>query len=467
MVQWQDASISVDAGISFSSYDNTDEHDAWPGEKVSLASQDEDFVNDDGREFTRTKRVGVIQSVDPKERMARLLWYRDPLLECTSWMPSNALTLQYGSLGSVVCDVSLYELSKHSGPPIERGDMVFIVPQVPYVNQTDLKALMKRVGFGHGTEPPNGTSDSSPASIWNELEEHEDGFGGTADLRLVNIGIKRFISAHTQHEGLSPGIDSQSNAMASSDTAEGFGEVIDLAPDGSLFVRLGASAVCQDVKISPERILVIAGGEVSSDDGTSQDEGDAFEDLDEDCSSANEADVHDENELIKTDVECEGGGPWYGEETAWQTEEDDSFDTFSKEPKVGTDEQSPDPIIMTSDTSTEPATDSEILQSPPIGRGTSDPVGFMVLDSSTPVDHPFKTNNVALDSTQVRRINKEYKILRTSLPEGVFARSWDQRLDLLRILLIGPKGTPYEYSPLMIDMSLGPPFPAEPPEGRH
>jgi ubiquitin-conjugating enzyme E2 O len=39
----------------------------------------------------------------------------------------------------------------------------------------------------------------------------------------------------------------------------------------------------------------------------------------------------------------------------------------------------------------------------------------------------------------MRRIQKEHKILNTSLPDGIFVRTWDARLDLLRVLIVGLK----------------------------
>jgi ubiquitin-conjugating enzyme E2 O len=64
----------------------------------------------------------------------------------------------------------------------------------------------------------------------------------------------------------------------------------------------------------------------------------------------------------------------------------------------------------------------------------------------------------------MRRIGKEHKILRGSLPPGIFVRTWESRLDLLRILMIGPNDTPYEYAPFVIDMHLPSSYPQTPPE---
>jgi ubiquitin-conjugating enzyme E2 O len=64
----------------------------------------------------------------------------------------------------------------------------------------------------------------------------------------------------------------------------------------------------------------------------------------------------------------------------------------------------------------------------------------------------------------MRRIGKEHKILSTSLPPNIFVRTWESRLDLLRVLIIGPNDTPYEYAPFVIDFHIPSTYPQTPPE---
>jgi ubiquitin-conjugating enzyme E2 O len=66
----------------------------------------------------------------------------------------------------------------------------------------------------------------------------------------------------------------------------------------------------------------------------------------------------------------------------------------------------------------------------------------------------------------MKRIQKEHKILRSpnSLPSGVYVRTWETRLDLLRVLFVGPADTPYVNAPFVIDFYLSPQFPTQPPE---
>jgi ubiquitin-conjugating enzyme E2 O len=102
---------------------------------------------------------------------------------------------------------------------------------------------------------------------------------------------------------------------------------------------------------------------------------------------------------------------------------------------------------------------------------------FDILET-VPDDHPFKYDTVDGDRGRewLARIRKEHKILQTSLPgnilldgtdyslEGILVRTYESRLDLIRVLIIGPKNTPYDSAPFLFDFSLGDNFPNEPPE---
>lgn len=90
--------------------------------------------------------------------------------------------------------------------------------------------------------------------------------------------------------------------------------------------------------------------------------------------------------------------------------------------------------------------------------------GFEILED-VPDDHPFKSDSPGSPPREwFVRIRKEHKILQTSLPEGILVRTYESRLDLMRVLILGPKNTPYENAPFLFDFSLADSFPTEPPE---
>jgi dihydroorotase (homodimeric type) len=92
------------------------------------------------------------------------------------------------------------------------------------------------------------------------------------------------------------------------------------------------------------------------------------------------------------------------------------------------------------------------------------PSSFLILDTPPPDDHRYLYNSTGSSKPSMRRIGKEHKILQDSLPPGIFVRTWESRLDLIRVLMIGPEETPYEYAPFVIDFHIGSTFPQSPPE---
>ncbi|CAD6901015.1 unnamed protein product [Tilletia controversa] len=88
---------------------------------------------------------------------------------------------------------------------------------------------------------------------------------------------------------------------------------------------------------------------------------------------------------------------------------------------------------------------------------------FEVLDEA-PTDQafirePWSTSTQAFFS----RIQKEFKILQNALPDSILVRTYGDRTDLLRVLIIGSENTPYEDAPFVIDFCLKPTYPHEPP----
>lgn len=58
---------------------------------------------------------------------------------------------------------------------------------------------------------------------------------------------------------------------------------------------------------------------------------------------------------------------------------------------------------------------------------------------------------------------KQWKLLATGLPQGIYVVAFASRTDLLRALIIGPPGTPYQDAVFVFDLQLSPEFPTQPP----
>ena len=60
-------------------------------------------------------------------------------------------------------------------------------------------------------------------------------------------------------------------------------------------------------------------------------------------------------------------------------------------------------------------------------------------------------------------LQKEYKLLKESLPPGVWVRTYDNRMDLLSVMIRGPAKTPYEDGLFLFDIQLSTDYPRNPP----
>ncbi|KAI1493281.1 ubiquitin-conjugating enzyme/RWD-like protein [Biscogniauxia mediterranea] len=64
---------------------------------------------------------------------------------------------------------------------------------------------------------------------------------------------------------------------------------------------------------------------------------------------------------------------------------------------------------------------------------------------------------------RMKRLITELSTLRTSLPEGIYICHGSSRLDILKVLIMGPKGTPYEHGFFQFDLFCPADYPNSPP----
>ncbi|KAJ8431992.1 hypothetical protein Cgig2_005921 [Carnegiea gigantea] len=63
-----------------------------------------------------------------------------------------------------------------------------------------------------------------------------------------------------------------------------------------------------------------------------------------------------------------------------------------------------------------------------------------------------------------KKIQDEWKILEQNLPETIYVRVYESRMDLLRAVIIGPAGTPYHDGLFVFDAVFPPSYPSDPPK---
>lgn len=64
---------------------------------------------------------------------------------------------------------------------------------------------------------------------------------------------------------------------------------------------------------------------------------------------------------------------------------------------------------------------------------------------------------------RMKKLVAQIANLRTSLPEGIWVRHGSSRLDIMKVLMVGPKGTPYEHGLFEFDLFCPADFPNKPP----
>ncbi|KAJ4721999.1 Ubiquitin-conjugating enzyme [Melia azedarach] len=62
-----------------------------------------------------------------------------------------------------------------------------------------------------------------------------------------------------------------------------------------------------------------------------------------------------------------------------------------------------------------------------------------------------------------KKIMQEWKILEKHLPESIFVRAYENRIDLLRAVIVGATGTPYHDGLFFFDLAFPADYPARPP----
>nr|CAD7596442.1 unnamed protein product [Timema genevievae] len=90
--------------------------------------------------------------------------------------------------------------------------------------------------------------------------------------------------------------------------------------------------------------------------------------------------------------------------------------------------------------------------------------GFSIMDSA-PSSHKFKLTMFQPTDPQnfFRTVRKELKLLRSSLPSGIWVKGFEDRMDLYSVMIRGPEKTPYEDGLFFFDFQLSAEYPKAPP----
>lgn len=402
------------------------------------------------------QKIGVIQSVDGNERLAQVRWFHEPHVRIISHGVALDAKSSFGSLSDGVEEVSLYEVLTQPALDLRPGDLAVVIPEsVP-------PAIMRSIqGTSSGEATELGFSGPLGVTTLSSFE----GFPSSQ----IFHGLRQI--ARTVFSTRQPPVQSHP-----SNTTDWIGEIVGRNTDGSTTVRLGASQQCHDIKVPFERILTIIDRDVEwYDDSMSDDyfESDFLSDTD--TRSPIEETIEDENgERMSIDSDEE---QWLTDEEPLESVGESSVDAGVSDANSPMHRSPQNHIVwkpIESDVSA-PSHSSESMPTQPLAPSgfhntilqiAAEPQSFAVLDTDPPDNHFFVKNQKTDVAASLRRIQKEYKILSSSLPPGIFVRTFESRLDLLRVMIIGPQDTPYELAPLVVDLHLHEDFPTRPPHAK-
>ncbi|KAI4092062.1 MAG: hypothetical protein LQ344_003717 [Seirophora lacunosa] len=412
-VRWQDNSVTDECARSICPYDEVDDHDVWPGELVSLKDQEDSYQDPSFERLIRTRSIGVVQSVNADERIALVRWFEGADVTITGENHDQLVT-SHSTLGRItdrITEIAVFEIRAHQAIARRRGDLVCI-PPLHSSSQT----------LSSDTTGPPTSSVTVPAdNQW-------------------------------------------------------CGEIVDLLLDGQVLVRLDGAEDIQDVSCSVLDIKVAA----SADDDTTE-SGSFTDSMDTDESDEKDLWIPDHSPtqgVISTTVEYEGSAPIdpaIDGEDQWMTDSDSDIRGDSQE-------SSSQELPASATGSFESAEDQKM--GPPHEPDARDrpnqecadfgvddgfrqeaglqPAPFDVLEGPCP-GHTFGAKSEGSSGKWLKAVAREHQILRSALPDGVYVRTWETSMEFVRVLIVGPSGTPFALAPFLFDIYLSPQFPYQAP----
>ncbi|EAW09863.1 putative ubiquitin-conjugating enzyme [Aspergillus clavatus NRRL 1] len=502
-VQWQDLSITTQPATSLHKF-TTFGDEVWPGNIVILAESLAGPQTSCSRhEIRRAQKVGIVQAVNSAERVASVRWYKNPDVELLHRgnMLKPGFTL--GELDETVTQVSVYELCSFPALSKGPGDLVLLAPET--VHQSSLPPK--------GIEPP-GITGPCLSSYLYPISFLEIGMY-LESMKLTLVESSGFKNGTTIDTAPLPPRGTLQDDYNRQSTCNFVGNILSMDINGTVTVRLVGRNACRDICVPMEKILMVidedydevpplpippVGGITNFPGLAPLFPGYMFDlpgvppwAMDPLFTGPGLPAWAQTPSLFNRTYEYEGGERLDNDanDDQWMTEDDsegdeessfeEDSDLESEEHAVLGQEELVAPEVTEVKITSVPGDDQKMaVDNPhshtqethgaggPSSRSSSFPSecppGFMILESDPPVDHHFLARAPARGTgLRMSRIRKEYEILQSALPSGIFVRTWESRMDLLRVLIIGPQGTPYEHAPFVIDFQFPEDYPNKPP----
>lgn len=399
-------------------------------------------------------KVGIIQNVDPSEKVAQVRWFAHPRIRLTNYGNALGGESRFGPISDETEDVSLYEVMSFGGLIRKVRDIVVIAPTTPSAKAVN---ALKRISADDIREVNASVTtlsqldDRHPVAL---LEWMQHNAVTTTDQFLQQTVETKQYKPHR--------------------STDWFGEICETRTDGLIVVRVNVDDQGRDVLLEHDQLLAFV-----DDHPWLLDYNDDPMDIDVESDSEASGFSDFSDEVLSETVEYEGGqrldnDP--GDENWESDEETGKHEARTRRGSIvvtdeGAEAQS-ERAFVSDPSATSETTNPEqpVSSSQTTRRGLAtylpelEPPSFLSLDQEPPTDQFRASENPQTSSAFLKRIAKEHRILSTSLPHHeIYVRTYDSRLDLLRCLIVGPTDTPYEHAPFVIDLHLGFDFPRAPP----
>jgi ubiquitin-conjugating enzyme E2 O len=417
---------------------------AKDGEETLLDFNEMTFF--EARHSLHPIKVGVIQSVEHRDRIAKVRWFQKPsiiLFENGNRISANS---RLGHISDTIEEVSLYEVMTFPALDRHLRDVALLLPRNPSKRAMDI--IKSEGSIAHNprwTGPLASLLD--PQNIFSTAREI---IRGRAFPSLGSFSK-----------------DKKSRSRQKPMEVDWLGEIIRIKLDGTITVRLSGATPVRDVNVSFDEVLAIIHPDYALDQETSEDE--LWDPLDGEGSLSGEEEVEYEGgERVDDDTDDDN---WVSEGEEDNEDEDDQDDHTDANGDVEMSDaatESPTTVKVHTLAGSSPLPSQPALPSfIPLATHLSpvEPPSFDILSISPPPDQ-YQSPNTTTPSSKsfLIRLRHEHKLLSTSLPQHtIYVRTYDSRLDLLRCLIIGPPDTPYEHAPFLIDLALPSTYPADPP----
>ncbi|KAI4304532.1 hypothetical protein MLD38_040028 [Melastoma candidum] len=420
---------------------------------------------DDKENNMEARRVGVLKSVNAKERTASVNWWR-PVLRAEDLREFDKEEM-----------VSVYELEGHPDYNYCYGDVVVRLSPVSS-SQTD---ITENYADKHSLEeiPDEGSTEAEEEN--SETAAEENTYAGFSDLSWVgNItGLRNGDIEVTWADGMVSMVGPQAIYVVGRDD--------------------------DDHSLAGSEVSGAASWETAEDDNDIHNEDRSEDDMEQDEQNVSDPNSvgNLENEIARNSalslplaaigfVTRLASGIFSrsrknGEDSSdFGGEGDNPSETLTeinKGTNSGDECTSQNSMnIENSDSETTRGRGSKPVL--PMGNDTSDDTGSLSSDSSQyvsndetacsfkhfdtardPVDHYFVGSNGqrANGRKWLKKVQQDWNILQNTLPDDIYVRVYEDRMDLVRAVIVGAYGTPYQDGLFFFDFHIPPDYPNVPP----